>query len=30
MPGDKPPRSYWDACVFLAWINGEPRTHKRG
>jgi predicted nucleic acid-binding protein len=24
MPGDGPLRSYWDACVFLAWINGEP------
>ncbi len=24
MPGDRPKRSYWDACVFLAWINGEP------
>jgi predicted nucleic acid-binding protein len=23
MPGDRP-RSYWDSCVFLAWINGEP------
>lgn len=24
MPGDRLLRSYWDACVFLAWINGEP------
>jgi predicted nucleic acid-binding protein len=24
MPGNGPKRSYWDACVFLAWINGEP------
>lgn len=24
MPGDRRLRSYWDACVFLAWINGEP------
>lgn len=24
MPGDRLRRSYWDACVFLAWINGEP------
>jgi predicted nucleic acid-binding protein len=24
MPGDRPHRSYWDACVFLAWLNGEP------
>jgi len=24
MPGDGPRRVYWDACVFLAWINGEP------
>src|SRR3984885_3410939 len=24
MPGDKVPRSYWDACVFLAWLNNEP------
>jgi predicted nucleic acid-binding protein len=24
MPGDRPMRSYWDACVFLAWINNEP------
>jgi predicted nucleic acid-binding protein len=23
MPGDKPKRSYWDSCVFLALINGE-------
>jgi len=23
MPGDKL-RSYWDACLFLAWINNEP------
>jgi predicted nucleic acid-binding protein len=23
MRGDKPKRSYWDSCVFLAWINGE-------
>jgi predicted nucleic acid-binding protein len=24
MPGSAPTRSYWDACVFLAWINKEP------
>ncbi len=24
MPGDKPKRSYWDSCVFLALINREP------
>ncbi len=23
MPGGKPPRSYWDSCVFLAWLNAE-------
>jgi predicted nucleic acid-binding protein len=23
MPGNIP-RSYWDSCVFLAWINNEP------
>lgn len=24
MPGNNMPRSYWDSCVFLAWINNEP------
>jgi predicted nucleic acid-binding protein len=24
MPGKAPWRSYWDACVFLAWIKREP------
>jgi predicted nucleic acid-binding protein len=24
MPGNGPKRSYWDSCLFLAWINGEP------
>lgn len=24
MPGKAPRRSYWDACVFLAWVNKEP------
>jgi predicted nucleic acid-binding protein len=24
MPGKAPKRSYWDACVFLAWVNKEP------
>ena len=24
MPGKAPKRSYWDACVFLAWICKEP------
>jgi hypothetical protein len=21
---DKPPRIYWDSCVFLSYINGHP------
>lgn len=24
MTGKAPVRSYWDSCVFLAWIKGEP------